>query len=386
MSKDEKKAYLRVLCFAIAAFIFNTTEFIPVALLSDIGKGFDMPVSQVGWMMTAYAWTVTIMSLPLMLFTAKMERRQLLGVLFLIFIVGHALSFFAWNFEVLLGARIVIALAHAVFWAITSSLVMRVAPKGKATQALGWMSMGSAMAAVLGLPLGRMIGQWLGWRATFGLIGLVALCVMILMMKWLPRLESSNAGSLKSVPQLLKRPLLLGVYALTAIMICAHFTAYSYIEPFVVNITHMNAGLVTAILLIFGASGFVASWLFGQFYNARPTQFLIGAAMVLLVSLLGLNVVGHIQAAMFALVFVWGIGISCLSLSMVSRVLSLAPDATDVATAIYSGIYNIGIGGGALLGGIMMRQMGLPAIGWTGALLAVMGLSLFIWVNKRYAV
>ena len=71
---------------------------------------------------------------------------------------------------------------------------------------------------------------------------------------------------------------------------------------------------------------------------------------------------------------------------MVSRVLSLAPDATDVATAIYSGIYNIGIGGGALLGGIMMRQMGLPAIGWTGALLAVMGLSLFIWVNKRYTV
>ena len=314
MSKDEKKAYLRVLCFAIAAFIFNTTEFIPVALLSDIGKGFDMPVSQVGWMMTAYAWTVTIMSLPLMLFTAKMERRRLLGVLFL------------------------------------------------------------------------MIGQWLGWRATFGLIGLVALCVMILMMKWLPRLESSNAGSLKSVPQLLKRPLLLGLYALTAIMICAHFTAYSYIEPFVVNITHMNAGLVTAILLIFGASGFIASWLFGRFYNARPTQFLISAAVGLLVSLLGLNVVGHIQAAMFALVFVWGIGISCLSLSMVSRVLSLAPDATDVATAIYSGIYNIGIGGGALLGGIMMRQMGLPAIGWTGALLAVMGLSLFIWVNKRYAV
>lgn len=383
-TQSEQSAYLCVLCFAFAAFIFNTTEFIPIALLSDIGKGFDMPVSQAGLMMTAYAWTVTLMSLPLMLLTAKLERRKLLAVLFVIFIAGHAVSFFAWSYTVLLVSRIVIALVHAVFWAITASLVMRVAPKGKQTQALGWMSLGSAMATVLGLPLGRIIGQLLGWRATFGLIGIAALIVMIIMMRLLPRLDSSNAGSLKSLPLLLRRPLLMGVFALTALMISAHFTAYSYIEPYVLHITKMGANTATLVLLVFGVSGMVASWLFGRLFNANPKMFLFTSAAILVLSLLLLQPLGGFQAAMFGLIFVWGVAISCLSLSMVTRVLHYAPDATDVATAIYSGIYNIGIGGGALLGGVVMQQVGLTAIGWTGAALAAMGLGLFIWVNQKY--
>ncbi|ULJ59563.1 sugar transporter [Wielerella bovis] len=378
--------YYRVIALALAAFIFNTTEFIPIALLSDIGASFNMPVSDVGIIMTAYAWLVTLMSLPFMLLTAKIERRKLLLILFTVFIIGHALSVLSWNFTTLLLSRMFIALAHAVFWSIMSSLTMRVAPRGKKQQALGWMSLGTAMAAVLGLPLGRLIGQYFGWRITLAFIGILAACVMIVLMKLLPKLESKNAGSLKSLPLLVKRPLLLGVYALTALTITAHFTAYSYIEPYVLNITKMSANAATTVLLMFGLSGFVASSLFGRFYPRMPDKFLKIAASILIFALATLHLFGSHPATMYGLIFMWGIGISCLSLAMTARVLSYAPDATDVAASIFSGIYNIGIGGGALIGGMVMRnaQLGLGAIGWVGALLGALALSIFIIISIKY--
>ena len=151
--------YARVVVMAFAAFVFNTTEYIPVALLTDIAQSFTMPVSEVGLMITVYAWIVSLMSLPCMLMTSSLERRQLLIKLFILFIVSHILSAIAWNYWILLLSRIGIALTHSIFWSITASLTMRVAPKDKKIQALGLLAIGSALAIVLGLPLGRIIGQ-----------------------------------------------------------------------------------------------------------------------------------------------------------------------------------------------------------------------------------
>ena len=381
----EKAAYLRVFALAVAAFVVNTTEFLPIAMLTDIGRGFNMPEADTGIMITVYAWVVSLASLPLMLIAARAERRRLLLSLFAVFVAGHALSVAAWSFPVLLVSRVVIALTHALFWAITAALAMRLAPRGKRQQALGWLSLGTAMATVLGLPMGRIIGQLLGWRATFALIGILALGVMLLLAKILPRLESRNAGSLASLPQLARRPLLLGVYGMTVLMVVAHFTAYSYIEPYVLRVTQMPPQTATAVLLVYGVSGMAASWLFSRFYPSRPNTTLLTAAGLLLFSLLLLNPLGGSTEAMFVLVFVWGIGIAVASLSVIGHVMRYAADATDVANAIFSGCCNIGIGGGALLGGIVMRHWGLGALGWTGAALAAGALAVFGWTQLRFA-
>lgn len=379
-----KIAWQRVILFALAAFIFNTTEFVPVALLSDIGAGFAMPVPQVGLMMTVYAWVVALMSLPFMLLTAKVERRKLLVAVFALFVIGHAVSVFAPDYPTLLVSRIIIALAHAVFWSITAALVMRIAPTGKKAQALGLLSLGTSLAMVLGLPLGRMLGQWLGWRMTFAAIGLAALVVMVLMAKLLPRLESKNAGSLRSLPQLFRRPLLMGLYLFTVTVVSAHFTAYSYIEPFVLHIAGFGAQAATIVLLVFGLSGMAASWLFGRFYERRPLPFMFASALLLCASLLLLQPLACFQAAFFGLMFVWGTAMSCLALCMIARVLSLAPDATDVASAIYSGIFNMGIGAGALFGGLIMRGSGLQHTGWFAAALAAAAIVWLAWIQRRF--
>ncbi|WP_165008828.1 sugar transporter [Neisseria yangbaofengii] len=379
----EKKQWLSVLALAVGAFIFNTTEFIPIALLSDIGQTFGMASTEVGIMLTVYAWIVALLSLPLMLATKNFERRKLLLILFAVFVTGHVLSFFAWNFGVLLVSRICIALTHAVFWSITASLAVRVAPQGKSTQALGLLSTGTVMAMVMGIPLGRVIGQFYSWQTSFLLIGICAAAVMVVLAKNLPLLPSVNSGSLGSLPLLVKRKNLMLLYGFTILIITAHFTAYSYIEPFVLQIGGFKPEQVTIVLGLYGSAGFVASFVFGKWFATFPRQFFIGAAALVVLMTALLWPLSGSAWAVYALCFVWGIAISVVSLSMIAKVLNFASDATDVATSIYSGLYNVGIGGGALSGHYVTVGLGLGGIGFVGAGTALLAAVLAYMLVKR---
>lgn len=369
------KQWVSVCALAVGAFIFNTTEYIPIALLSDIGQSFDKPATEVGMMITVYAWIVALLSLPLMLMTKNIERRKLLLMLFALFALFHALSFFSWNFNILLVSRIGIALTHAVFWSITASLAVRLAPTGKTNQALGLLSTGTVLAMVLGIPLGRVVGQYFGWQLSFLLIGVCAAGVMLVLAKNLPALPSQNTGSLSSLPSLFKRRNLMLLYAMAVLIITAHFTAYSYIEPFVLQVGGFKAEQVTIVLSLYGLAGFAASYLFGKWFAKSQRLFMLGAVAVILLSALLLLPFASFPYAVYALVFIWGVAIVIVSLGMVSKVLAFASDATDVANSIYSGLYNVGIGGGALLGHYVTVWFGLSNIGIAGALLAAAGLA-----------
>ena len=262
--------WFSIIGLTICAFIFNTTEFAPISLLSDIASDFAMSEAQAGLMMTLYAWIVTIISLPLMLLTKEIERKKLLLGLIAFFIASHLLSSIAWSYTVLMVSRVGIAIAHAIFWSITASLVYRLAPKGKTTKAMSILATGSSLAVVLGLPLGRMLGQAFGWRVTFGAIGLLAFAMLFYLARFLPHLPSLNAGSLKSLPLLMKRPALVGIYFVTALGITAHFTAYSYIEPFVQKVASFGTQYATLALFIVGLSGLLGSALFTRFKHRHP--------------------------------------------------------------------------------------------------------------------
>ncbi|EJJ8793463.1 sugar transporter [Salmonella enterica] len=383
---SRKVAWLRVVTLAIAAFIFNTTEFVPVGLLSDIAESFHMQTAQVGIMLTIYAWVVAVMSLPFMLLTSQMERRKLLICLFVLFIASHVLSFLAWNFTVLVISRIGIAFAHAIFWSITASLAIRLAPAGKRAQALSLIATGTALAMVLGLPIGRVVGQYFGWRTTFFAIGMGALITLLCLIKLLPKLPSEHSGSLKSLPLLFRRPALMSLYVLTVVVVTAHYTAYSYIEPFVQNVAGLSANFATVLLLILGGAGIIGSLVFGKLGNRHASSLVSIAIALLVVCLLLLLPAADSEALLAILSIFWGIAIMVIGLGMQVKVLALAPDATDVAMALFSGIFNIGIGAGALVGNQVSLHWSMSAIGYIGAIPACAALVWAVLIFRKWPV
>ncbi|EAW2666150.1 sugar transporter [Salmonella enterica] len=383
---SRKVAWLRVVTLAIAAFIFNTTEFVPVGLLSDIAESFHMQTAQVGIMLTIYAWVVAVMSLPFMLLTSQMERRKLLICLFVLFIASHVLSFLAWNFTVLVISRIGIAFAHAIFWSITASLAIRLAPAGKRAQALSLIATGTALAMVLGLPIGRVVGQYFGWRTTFFAIGMGALITLLCLIKLLPKLPSEHSGSLKSLPLLFRRPALMSLYVLTVVVVTAHYTAYSYIEPFVQNVAGLSANFATVLLLILGGAGIIGSLVFGKLGNRHASSLVSIAIALLVVCLLLLLPAADSEAHLAILSIFWGIAIMVIGLGMQVKVLALAPEATDVAMALFSGIFNIGIGAGALVGNQVSLHWSMSAIGYIGAIPACAALVWAMLIFRKWPV
>ncbi|WLT06283.1 sugar transporter [Gilliamella apis] len=382
-ANKRSRIWSSILCLALAAFIFNTTEFVPVGLLPNIAESFSMDVAHAGLLLTIYAWAVSLLSLPLTVLTAKMERRKLLIFLFCLFIGSHILAGFAWSFYSLIVARIGIACAHAVFWAITTPLAVRLAPNGKKAKAMGFIVVGTSMATVLGIPIGTMIGQLVGWRVTFLCIGFIAFCVMASLLCLLPAVPSMNTISLKAIPKVLKRPVLLNIYLLTAIIITGHFTAYTYITPFMLNVGGFSEQIVVSLLLAVGFSGMIGSLIFAKYAEPHPTAILVMPVILLIICLLSLYVCSFSLITAILQGMVWGLAITIIGMVMQSKVIDAAPDAADIATSVYSGIYNIGIGGGAFVGSQVLVYLSTHYIGFVGAIFVIIALILFYFLSRK---
>ncbi len=360
-------AWLPVLCVTFGAFIFNTSEFIPIGLLGAIGNDFSMSDSEVGVMLTIYAWVVALASLPLMLYFAQSNLKSLMLGVIAVFVLSHFISALAQNFIMLVASRIGVALSHALFWSIASVMAVRAAPKGKQSSALGFVITGSSLAMIVGLPLGRMIGLYVDWRVSFLCIGLVALCVGIAFWLVFPTMPNTQNISLKTLPTLLYNKAFMKICFLTLVFVSGHFSAYTYIEPFLENVAGFRANSVTFILCLFGLMGVVGSVLFARFYERFHLAFVRLSLFGLGFSMLLLYVVSESSLATTLLCAIWGLCFMLFGVIFQSQVIAAVPNATAVAMSIFSGIFNVGIGSGALIGGLAYTHFGIESIGFVAS-------------------
>ncbi|HBT8756079.1 TPA: sugar transporter, partial [Klebsiella pneumoniae] len=199
-------------------------------------------------------------------------------------------------------------------------------------------------------------------------------------------LPSEHSGSLKSLPVLFRRPALVSVYILTVVVVTAHYTAYSYIEPFVQTVAGLSGNFATVLLLILGGAGIIGSILFGKLGNQHASGLISLAIALLLACLLLLLPASHNPQHLMLLSIFWGVAIMIIGLGMQVKVLASAPDATDVAMSLFSGIFNIGIGAGALVGSQVSLHLSMASVGYVGAIPALVALVWSLMIFRRWPV
>lgn len=379
----KKGSLLPVLILTVAAFVFNTSESAPIGLLTDISTDLGISEARAGFLISAYAWVVAIMSLPLMVVCSHMEYKRLMTGIVGLFVVSHVISGLATGYYMLLISRMGVACAHSLFWAVATPVAVKISPKGKRALAMSLIMAGTSVAQIIGMPIGRMIGLALGWRMTFICIGSVAAIVLVLLILAFPRVENDSTFSVSELPRMLKNRRLLGIYAIIILLVTGHFVAYSYIEPFLLQIAGLQQNTITAVLMLFGLAGIIASAIFSRTFPAQRTILTVISFAGITAGLALLKASAASLWAIIALCIFWGIAMTFMNLVFQAELMAAEKKSTTVAMALYSGIFNVGIAAGPMIGAWVLNGQGLQATGYVGAAIALAGSAVCIWFLLR---
>ena len=301
-----KKQWMPLLGMTIAAFIFNTSEFMPIGLLTDIAQTFSITQTQAGTMITIYSWAVMLLSLPLMILASKYNYKKILLTTLFLFGLGQVISAISMNFFILIVGRLVVACAHAIFWSIASVIAVRLVNEEKREFAMSMIVTGTSVAMIAGLPLGRMIGLLIGWRITFLIVGIISILLLFFQSIYFPKLNSNAAFSLNELPQLLKSKQLITIYGISLLFASAYYTAYSYIEPFLSQVANLSNNTITLVLSLFGVAGIGGSILFSNFYNKNRKRFILTSLCCLSLVLFLLKPSTTTMITLILICIIWG--------------------------------------------------------------------------------
>ena len=271
-----------------------------------------------------------------------------------------------------MASRIGVACAHSIFWAIASPLAVRVVAKENQAKALSAIVTGTAFAMVLGMPLGRMIGLQIGWRMTFLCVAVISFTVLAYLLFVFPKIENSESFSISQLPELFTNSRLMVIYIITFLFATGYYTAYSYVEPFLQKVAGFPSSLVTITLMLFGIAGLLGSYLFSKYYDDHHFIF-VQAVLFSFAGTLALLYPAAVN--MYMIIFVcaiWGIAAMAFQTSFQAEIIScVSTAASSVAMAVFSAIFNLGIGSGTWLGGTVYTNISLNYIGFVGAVIVL---------------
>ena len=392
---------------ASASFVYVTAETLPVGLLPQLSAGLHVRPGTVGLLVTAYAAVAALSAIPL---TASLEHRSRRTVV--VVCVGLlALSQFvvavAPDYAVVLGARVLCALAHGVFWSMLAPIAARLAPSGQAGRATALVFVGNSLALVGGVPLGTALGHAFGWRPAMAALGVVAVVSTVALRRALPELPAAPAqasdplathplaagpagrrgvrAGLAGVPAALRSGPLLAVCVVTMVVVTGHFAAYTYITALVRRDAGLSGLALSAVLFGYGAAGIGGIVLAGRITDRRPRQATAACVAGLVVALAALATVAHgSTVGTVAAVTVWGAGFTALPVALQAAVLRVAPRSADTASALYVVAFQIGIGGGALAGSLLVNAGLLAVLPLVALALVAAGLLILLTARRAF--
>ena len=376
---------LALWALTLSAFAIGTTEFVIVGLIPTIAHSLDVSVPSAGLLVSMYAMGVAIGAPVLTALTGRVPRKQLLVGLMVLFTIGNLVAWQAPGYAALMAARVLTGLAHGVFFSIGSTIATSLVPKEKAASAIALMFTGLTVALVTGVPLGTFIGQRFGWQSTFLAVSFLGMIAVIGGIALVPKdIKHHKPASLLTQLAVIRKPRLLLVYAMTALGYGGTFVAFTYLAPILEQVTGLASSRVGLVMLVYGVSVAVGNIWGGKLADKKgPIRALQIIFALLAAVLLMLQFTAPSPLLVVLTVLAWGAvafgNVAGLQVYVVQQAQRDAPQAVDVASGLNIAAFNVGIAGGAWVGGLIVEHLGLMATPWIGALVVVGAWVLTTW-------
>ncbi len=339
-------------------FTICTSELVISGLLPTLAGDLKVDIPTAGLLITGYAVGVAIAGPVLSLLTTRVPRKTLLLAILVVFIAGNILCAIAAGYWMLLGARLLMSACHGLYFGVAVVIASRLAPKGRETSAVSMIVAGVSIAIIVGVPLGTAIGNAFGWRVTFwftAACGVVASLVVALLVPPMASGERPNA-SLRLALRAAVRPALLLCYADYALPLVAFFALLSYVVPFLTTESQMPLTIMPAILLATGIAAFLGSLAGGRLGDWNAAAVIIGSPAVnigLFVLLWLLAGTGWVAVGLLCLIWLVAFAFPA---PLQTRAISEAGDVPELVSTLMNTASQIGIAGGAAVGGLIIAQ------------------------------
>lgn len=366
---------IALFCLTAGAFAIGMTEFVIMGLLPNVAEDLNVTIPQAGQLITGYALGVAVGAPILTIATNRIAQKQLLCLLMLIFIVGNLVAALAPNYELLMGSRLVTALAHGTFLGTGSLIAARLVRPDKRAGAVSMVLAGLTIANIIGVPFGTLIGQQLGWRASFGAITIMGVISLIGIILLIPKIQQTEQPRLSKEVSSLFQPQVLLILATGAFGCCSMFTVFTYITPLLTDVTGFQERNVTWILVMYGVGVTLGNILGGRLADWKLMPSVITIFAILSALLMILSGVLHIPALALIFIFLWGMAAFGIMPGIQLRIMNLAHEAPRLAATSSHSALNLGNAAGAFLGGVVITHFGLVYVPLIGGLIAAVGVA-----------
>ncbi|QHP80102.1 MFS transporter [Pectobacterium odoriferum] len=359
--------WLAVAAVGLATFSVVTTEMLPVGLLTPIADTLQTSTGTAGLMISLPALLAALFAPLVVIASGGMDRRRILCGLLTLLVIANIASALAPNIGWMLAARVLVGFCMGGIWAIAGGLAARLVPEHAIGLATSIIFGGVAAASVLGVPFGALIGDLAGWRWAFGCMAVFSGLVLVLHLAVIPALPVTHSVTLRQFgEQLINRKLQVGLI-LTLLLVAGHFMAFTFVRPLLLSVSGFDARWIGALLFAYGLAGIIGNFLVGIIAARRTALTLMAIALGLLLTPILFLTVGGSHFGGGIVLLVWGLAYGGVSVGLMTWMMKAAPRAVEMASALYVGVFNVGIALGSWAGGQTVDSSGLITTLWLAA-------------------
>lgn len=378
-----RHSWLAVSAVGLAIFSVVTTELLPVGLLTPIAETLNISPGTAGLMVSVPALLAALFSPLVVLVSGRIDRRRILCGLLGLLVAANLASALAPSWGWMLVARVLVGFCIGGIWAIASSLAVRLVSPAAVGLATSIIFGGVAAASVLGVPIGALLGDLIGWRWVFGCMALFSAVILVLHLLFIPALPVKGSARVRDfVEQFANRKLQIGML-LTLLLVSGHFAAFTFVRPLLLSVSGFDVQWLGVLLFGYGIAGMAGNFLSGMIAMRRTTLTLATIALGLLLTPVLFLTVGNIPVGGAMVLLFWGLSYGGISVGLMTWVMKAESRTLEIATALYVGVFNISIGLGSWAGGQLFDNFGLLSNLWFASGCAACALLLISSVAYR---